>query len=119
MCLRDNTVKKNNTIGAFFALLRAGLWEKDVCLVEYGKIDFGEIYHLAEEQSVVGLVAAGIEHVVDIKVPQEIALLFVGQTLQIEQRNSAMNSFIGQLIGKMKAADIYTLLVKGQGIAQC
>ena len=112
-------MKKNNTIGAFFALLRAGLWEKDVCLVEYGKIDFGEIYHLAEEQSVVGLVAAGIEHVVDIKVPQEIALLFVGQTLQIEQRNSAMNSFIGQLIGKMKAADIYTLLVKGQGIAQC
>ena len=30
-----------------------------------------------------------------------------------------MNSFISGLIEKMRKADIYTLLVKGQGIAQC
>lgn len=46
-------------------------------------------------------------------------LQIVGEALQIEQRNSAMNYFIGGLIEKMRAADIYTLLVKGQGIAQC
>ena len=30
-----------------------------------------------------------------------------------------MNAFIASLIGRMQAAGIYALLVKGQGIAQC
>ena len=46
---------------AFFALLRAGLWEQEVQLQPYGEVDFAEVLELAEEQSVVGLVAAGIE----------------------------------------------------------
>ncbi len=50
---------------AFFALLRAGLWEQEVRLVPYGEIDFLAVLDLAEEQSVVRLLAAGIEHVVD------------------------------------------------------
>ena len=32
----------------------------------------------------VGLVAAGLEHVIDVKVPQVWALQFAGQTLQLE-----------------------------------
>ena len=109
----------DNNTQAFLALVRAGLWEKDVQLSSYGDIDFKEVYRLAEEQSVVGLVAAGIEHIVDIKIPKEDALQFVGQSLQLEQQNTAMNHFIGVIVDKMRAAGIYTLLVKGQGIAQC
>ena len=52
----------------FFALLRAGLWEQDIALQPYGDVDFDDIYKLAEGQSVIGLIAAGIEHVVDVKV---------------------------------------------------
>jgi hypothetical protein len=37
----------------------------------------------------------------------------------IEQQNKAMNKFIAELIEKLRNADIYTLLVKGQGVAQC
>lgn len=103
---------------AFLALVRAGLWEKEVKLVSYGPLDFKEIYRLAQEQSVVGLVAAGLEHVVDAKIPQEIVLLFVGDALLLEQRNASMNRFIGGIVEQLRAADIYTLLVKGQGIAQ-
>ena len=66
-----------------------------------------------------GLVAAGLEHVVDVKVPQEIALTFAGSTLQIEQRNLAMNEFVAKLIEQLRAKDVYALLAKGQGIAQC
>lgn len=104
---------------AFFALLRAGLWEKDVNLSEYGEIDFQKLYDFAEEQAVFGLVAAGLEHVADIKVPKEFVLQFVGQTLQIEEQNKAMNYFIGVLVEKMRDKGIYTLMVKGQGVAQC
>lgn len=109
----------SNNQQAFLALVRAGLWEKDVQLASYGLIDFNEVYRLAEEQAVVGLVAAGIEHVEDVKVPQQVALQFAGQTLQIEQRNLAMNDFVGKIVERMRVAGINTLLVKGQGVAQC
>lgn len=109
----------NNNQQAFFSLVRAGLWEKEVRLLPYGDIDYAEVMRLAQEQAVVGLVAAGLEHVTDVKVPQVWALQFAGQTIQLEQRNKAMNQFIADLIAKMREADIYTLLVKGQGIAEC
>ena len=99
--------------------MRAGLWEQDVWLSPFGEIDYSEVYRLAEEQTVVGLVAAGLEHVKDVKVPQEYALTFVGVTLQLEQRNEAMNRFLEELVEKLRNKDIYALLVKGQGIAQC
>lgn len=104
---------------AFLALVKAGLWEKEAHLSQYGSIDFNEILRLSEEQAVVGLVAAGIEHVVGSKIPQEAALQFAGQTLQLEQRNQLMNGFIAELIERLRKEDIYCLLVKGQGVAQC
>ncbi len=112
-------MRKDNTINAFFALVRAGLWEQNVSLSQFGEIAYADVLRLAEEPSVVGMVAAGIEHVPDVKVPKETSLQFVGQALQLEQRNKAMNLFISDLIEKMRKEDIYTLLVKGQGVAQC
>ena len=112
-------MKLDNNLQAFFALVRAGLWEKEVRLAPFGKIDYQEVYSLAEEQSVVGLVTAGFDHVVDVKVPQEELLQFVGSSLQLEQTNLAMNGFVAQLIEKLRQNGIYALLVKGQGIAQC
>jgi len=111
-------VKDNNT-KAFLALVSAGLWENEVQLSPYGELDFNEICRLAQEQVLVGLLAAGLEHVVDAKAPQQLALTIAGEVLQLEQRNRAMNAFVAELIEKLRSADIYTLLVKGQGIAQC
>ena len=109
----------NTNTKAFFELVRAGLWEKEVRLSNYENIDFAEVYRLAEEQSVIGMVAAGIDHVVDVKVPQVWALQFAGQTIQLEQRNKAMNAYIAGLIDKLRKENVYALLVKGQGVAQC
>ena len=112
-------MKRDNTIEAFFALVRAGLWEKDFQLPEYGEIDYDLLLQLAEEQSVMGLVAAGFDHVKNGNPPKEIVLQFVGQALQLEQQNQSMNSFVASLVEKMRKSDIYSLLLKGQGIAQC
>mgnify|MGYP002626650644 CR=1 FL=1 len=112
---------------AFFALLQAGLWEKDVELHDSEATDFSEVLRLAAEQSVVGLVAAGLERY-DVKkkevegrnaIPQMVKLQLAGQTLQIEQRNKAMNAFVAELIEKLRDAGVYAIMVKGQGIAQC
>ena len=109
----------DNNTKAFLALVRAGIWESEVQLLPFGEVDYSAVLRLAEEQSVVGLVAAGLEHVDDVKVRKEYVLQFVGQTLQLEQRNTAMNNFIGVLVEKMRETGIYTILVKGQGVAQC
>ena len=130
----------NKNIETFFALLRAGLWE-DVMVLGRAKrqsrangeglmvngspltisdgVDWNKVLDLAEEQSVVGLLAAGIEHVVDGRPAKKDVLQFIGRTVQLEQRNQAVNYFIGVLVEKMREAGIYTLLVKGQGVAQC
>lgn len=103
----------------FFALVRAGLWERGVSIAPWGNINYQYIYRIAEEQAVVGLVAAGLEHVLDVKVPQQWALQFAWQTIQLEQRNKGMNAFVAELFGKLRNQGIKVLLVKGQGVAQC
>lgn len=109
----------DNNYQAFLALVKAGLWETEVRLASYGEISYSPLLNTATEQSVVGLVSAGLEYVVDVKVPKTDALQFAGQTLQLEQRNKAMNAFVASLIERLRAEDVYTILVKGQGIAQC
>ena len=117
----------NKNQEVFFELIIAGLWNKEVRLSQYGDIDFNEIYRLAQEQSVVGLLAAGLEMVQgewlkvhgSSPIPQTMTLTIAGEVLQLEQRNRAMNQFVARLVGDMRKAGIYTLLVKGQAVAQC
>ena len=107
----------DNNTRAFLALVRAGLWKKDVRLLPYQDIKWQEVYRLATEQSVLGLVLAGLEYS-DVKPPKELLLQWIGEVQQIEQRNKAMNGFIANLIDNLRKEDVYCLLVKGQGVAQ-
>lgn len=109
----------DNNSQAFFALLKAGLWEQSVCLMPYTPLDFDALYKIADDQSVVGLLAAGLEHVSDMKVTKPQAVPFLKKVFSLEGRNAAMNSFLEDLISRMKKEGIETLLVKGQGVAQC
>lgn len=129
-------MKQDKSINAFFALVKAGLWADANLDYNYdllckqsdqgradGKVDWGEVYQLAEEQSVLGLVTAGIERYKNLNpalhLDQKQLLQWIGEVQMIEQQNKAMNDFIAKLVEMMRKADIYTLLVKGQGIAQC
>jgi hypothetical protein len=70
-------MKLNNNLDSFFALLRSGLWNKEAQFSQYKDIDYSAIMKLAEEQSVIGLITAGLEHVTDVKVPQVILLVSI------------------------------------------
>ena len=104
---------------AFLALVRAGLWEKEAQLASFEPFSFMEVYRLASQQSVVGLVTAGMERMTDVKAPREMAKRFISSVLSLERRNNAMDAFIAKLFKKMETAGIKAMLVKGQGIAQC
>lgn len=108
-----------NNQQAFFELVRAGLWEQEVRLSQFGAVAYSEVLRIAEEQSVVGLVTVGLERVSDVTVPKEDLLQFIGSTLQIEQQNKDLNEYLARLIEKLRKEDVYAVLVKGQGIAQC
>ena len=109
----------NNSQDIFFALVRAGLWsERNQDLRIEGATDWSEVHRLAQEQSVSGLVLAGIESS-DAKPPQPLLLQWIGEVQLLEQQNKAMNGFVAELIENLRKYGVYTLLVKGQGIAQC
>lgn len=109
----------NNNQQVYFALVKAGLWEKEARLASFSEVDYSEVQRIAEEQTVVGLATAGLEHVVDVRVPKEDLLQFIGQSLQLEQSNKSMNEYLAWLIDRLCKEDVYAILVKGQGIAQC
>ena len=128
----------DKTIEEFIVLLRAGLWEEgyinlnpDVNLLSKQsnqgraneKVDWEEVYQLAQEQSVQGLVLQGLEELraknLELRVPQMLLLQWIGEVQIIEQQNKEMNAFLAELIERLRKNDIYALLVKGQGVAQC
>lgn len=130
---------QDNNIKTFLALLRAGLWGRtndNENFVDGLAVNWAEVFRLAEEQSVVGLVTAGVEKLpagtfftesnsnqrcsVPFQgIPLTEKLTLLGKCQLIEQHNIAQNHFIGVLIQKLNAAGIKAVLVKGQGIAQC
>ena len=104
----------------FLTSVGAGLWED--CETVSGErlaVSWAEVLRLAEEQSVLGLVAAGVEKLTAYCLPLTEKLTLLGKCQLIEQRNEAMNRFIAELIARVNKNGIYALLVKGQGIAQC
>lgn len=113
----------------FFELLKAGLWGDQVSVQVFkssrvqDSVDWEKVYQLAQEQSVQGIVLSGLEELrakdIELNVPKVLLLQWIGEVQMIEQRNKEMNAFIAELIKKLRMNDIYAILVKGQGIAQC
>ena len=122
---------KDSNIQAFFALLKAGLFtiygEGNSEMRIDGTTDWNVVYQLAQEQSVQGIVLQGIEAVQGAwlkvhgspLVPRILLLQWIGEVKYIEQQNRDMNEFVAKLITQLRDDDIYAILVKGQGVAQC
>ena len=85
-------------------MVRAGLWEQDIQLPQYERVNYKAVMRLAEEQSIVGIVTSGIEHLVDNKIPQDDLWLFIMLALQIEQQNQTLNEYAENFI---ELQDIY------------
>lgn len=112
-------MRLDNNHQAFLSLLRAGLWEKKDQIPQFVGVDYGVVCRIAQEQGVVGLLAAGLEQHDYVKIPKAESFKLSVAALQLEKRNLAMNSFIGALFNKLESVGIHALLVKGQGVAQC
>ena len=102
-------------------MLGVGLWGKSDAKHNLGlddNVDWEDVYQLAREQTVQGLVLAGLERS-DAKSSQEMLLQWIGEVQLLEQRNDAMNMFVAELIERLRKEYVHCLLVKGQGLIQC
>lgn len=109
----------------FLALLRTGLWEDGTLELSPADAKYLEpACKLALQQSVPGLIAAGLERVncpdgSKFEIPMGISMKLVSTMLTIEKRNGDMNRFIAKLLSELSEEKLNVVLVKGQGIAQC
>ena len=115
----------NNQI-LFYSLLKAGLWGNGYTNTRIcGNSDWEEVFQLAREQSVQGIILQGLEWFIEHGViskgdlPRKLLLRWINEVQMLEQKNRAMNIFIAGLIEKLRKDNIYAVLVKGQGSAQC
>ena len=100
-------VSRLSKAGIFYSLLKAGLWteaeSKGFNQIENSKhVDWQNVYGIAQEQSVLGLVFGGLEQS-DIKPRQVLLLQWIGELQVLEQQNLAMNRFIANLTLKMRS----------------
>lgn len=104
----------------FFALLRAGLWDRevDISLFKHS-VDWNLIMEHGRKQTVLGVIADGIE-----KLPHELLPpLAVRRKLQqnlllIRQGHIRLNNVLTEVWKKLTDAGICPVLLKGQGMAQ-
>jgi hypothetical protein len=107
---------------AFFALLRAGLWNRepdDECFPLSPEI-WKQVYKLAHQQAVQGVVYDGVIHLPNHYFPpKDLLLKWVVSVDAIENRNKRMNQDAGVLYAFFKKNHITLFLMKGQGLAFC
>lgn len=103
-------------LDAFFALLRAGLLHKPVAL--RGEIPWQEVYTLATQQSMLGIVFDGVSLLPEGQQPPKALLIkWMGIVAHLEQKNELLNQRAVDLAKLYASVDIPMLLMKGQGVA--
>ena len=108
-------------VDAFFELLRGGLWpdcgHTADSLLHNGAVDWHEVYRLASEQSVLGLVLAGVERLpLNQRPPKMLLLQWIGEVQMVEWQNKRMNQELAELASICEKKDLEYIVVKGQTV---
>ena len=99
----------------FFALLRAGLWERGLRLdAAPSPEDWQAILQTARQQAVLGLVYRGMTHLPEDQMPaSDIRLQLLSEVDRIERRNARMAEAERELLGRFRGAGLHPLVQKG------
>lgn len=105
------------------ALLQAGLWEKadlnmTAGLLPCSEEDWQEVYRLAQQQTVSGIIYQGLLRLPDpLLPPRSLLLRWTVLIDRIEQRNRQMNSLLADLFRLFRNKGWEAVVQKGQGTA--
>ena len=104
----------------FFALLRAGLWSEslDISLFS-GKTNWNGLLKLGEKQTVLGVLGDGIGQLPpELRPSREQLRWLQSRLLQIRQHHLLLNHTLEEVNGRLCAAGVHPILLKGQGVAR-
>lgn len=108
-------------VQSFFALLRAGLWERDVeplSLFPMPDRLWDSIFRMARQQTVTGLVYRGMTHLPEDLLPSASCMVrLVAETDRIEKENRIMDKAVSAIFQEFRKNGISAVLQKGQGAA--
>ena len=115
-------ILKDRVFSALLALLRAGLWEREVDEMSLFPLDeqqWRELYRISHSQTVTGIVYRGISYLPEHLMPPTMhGLKWVAQVDAIERRSEQMNKALAALCKVFSEAGLHPVLQKGQGVAQ-
>jgi hypothetical protein len=113
----------------FYGLLRIALWadrddavRNEVAMLEqysYSQSDWGSVSKFALEQTVMGLLDMAIEKLPQsLWPPRNVRMQMFMHGNRIKQMHILLNRSLYGMTQKLNAANIHSVLLKGQGIAQ-
>lgn len=108
---------------AFLVLLQAGLWERkmdDLSCFPLPDEVWKDLFRLAQEQTVTGILFRGIQFLPDECLPPPALLMrWVAAVDAIERKNRKMNRVIDEFYTRFAETGPVPVLQKGQGVALC
>lgn len=111
----------NKSQTQFLELLRAGLWGVAANPDNFkpGSVDWQAVLRIAKEQTMLVVVADGIEMLPQaLWPPKDVMMKLVMMRVKTLQAHQLLNSTIAQIVNVLDAAGVPSVLMKGQGIAQ-
>ena len=108
-----------NIVQIFFKLIRIGLGDPVAGFPILDSTQWQELYTLARQQAIVGVLSIAIESLPNEKRPsREIILKWIVATEQIKQLNQHLNKTSQKVELQFKDNNFQCCILKGQGIAQ-
>lgn len=100
-----------------FFLLRLALCGKEDNSADVKSLEWKEIFELAKDQCVMGIVADSFQLLDDIQAQGLNKLQWLGNVLLLERKNAELNKLVGMLFGKFHHMGLSPVLMKGQAFA--
>ena len=112
----------NRSQTQFLELMRAGLWgvAADPDNFKPDSTDWKAVLRIAKEQTMMVVVTDGIETLPkELWPPKEVMMKLAMMRVRTSQAHQLLNSTIAQIVEALNAEGVPSVLLKGQGIAQC
>ena len=103
----------------FFALLRSGLWNTPVDkTLFYGSTDWDAVFKHATHQTVLGLIADGVNTLpTNIQPSKELLCKMRGKILSSIRTHALLNKVLAEVVTSLQEQGFCPILLKGQGMA--
>lgn len=100
-----------------FLLLKSALWQDENIEQSVCNVDWNNLYQLANEQCLIGIVADSFRLLSKKQCDGEERLRWLVYVVSLEKKNQEMNLLVGKLFEKFCKMNLSPVLLKGQAFA--